>query len=98
MRCATNGEDLPLGNFCRRGRGEIGAHIAQFARAQGPTEKQWSDLEEGGIDSKEDPVNSLGKRGVLSVEFESADTGTRCSLGERAHSPECRLAIALGAG
>ncbi len=71
---ATNGGDLPVGvTFVVEGEEEIGSpHIAQFVQDHKDLLKSDGAIwEEGGIDSEGRPVNSLGKRGVLSVEFEA---------------------------
>ncbi len=70
---ATNGGELPVGVTCIiEGEEEMGSpHIAQFVQEHKELLKSDGAIwEEGGIDSEGRPVNSLGKRGILSVEFE----------------------------
>lgn len=70
---AANGGELPCGvTFVVEGEEEIGSpHIAQFVRDHLDLLKSDGAIwEEGGINSNGHPTNSLGKRGVLSVEFE----------------------------
>jgi acetylornithine deacetylase/succinyl-diaminopimelate desuccinylase-like protein len=70
---AANAGELPCGvTFVVEGEEEISSpHIAEFVRGHIDLLKSHGAIwEEGGIDSEGRPVNSLGKRGVLSVEFE----------------------------
>ncbi len=69
----ANGGELPCGvTFVVEGEEEIGSpHVAQFVREHLDLLKSDGAIwEEGGINSNGHPTNSLGKRGVLSVEFE----------------------------
>lgn len=78
VRAANDGE-LPVGvTFVVEGEEEIGSpHIAQFVREHIELLKSDGAIwEEGGVNARGEPVNSLGKRGILSVEFE-AQTLTR---------------------
>ncbi len=71
VRAANDGE-LPVGvTFVVEGEEEIGSpHIAQFVREHKELLKSDGAIwEEGGINARGEPVNSLGKRGILSVEF-----------------------------
>jgi acetylornithine deacetylase/succinyl-diaminopimelate desuccinylase-like protein len=72
LRAADDGE-LPVSVTCvLEGEEEMGSpHIAQFVQEHKELLKcDGAIWEEGGVDSEERPVNSLGKRGILSVEFE----------------------------
>ena len=69
---AAHGGELPCGvTFVVEGEEEVGSHhIAQFVREHLDLLKSDGAIwEEGGIDAQGRPANSLGVRGVLSVEF-----------------------------
>jgi acetylornithine deacetylase/succinyl-diaminopimelate desuccinylase-like protein len=73
VRAAYGGE-LPCGvTFILEGEEEIASpHIAQFVREHLDLLKSHGSVwEEGGINDEGRPVNTLGRRGVLSVELEA---------------------------
>lgn len=71
---AAHGGELPCGvTFILEGEEEISSpHIAQFVQEHRDLLKSHGSVwEEGGINDKGQPVNTLGRRGILAVELEA---------------------------
>jgi acetylornithine deacetylase/succinyl-diaminopimelate desuccinylase-like protein len=71
---AAHGGELPCGvTFILEGEEEISSpHIAQFVQEHLDLLKSHGSVwEEGGINDKGQPVNSLGRRGILAVQLEA---------------------------
>ena len=71
---AANGGELPCGvTFVVEGEEEISSpHIARFVQEHLDLLKSHGSVwEEGGINDQGQPVNTLGRRGILAVEFEA---------------------------
>jgi acetylornithine deacetylase/succinyl-diaminopimelate desuccinylase-like protein len=85
---AAHGGELPCGvTFVVEGEEEIASpHIAEFVREHLDLLKSHGSIwEEGGIDNEGRPENSLGRRGVLSVELRAQ------TLARDAHSGTAHL-------